>query len=109
MGLLVDVSKPGGSGTTNDGNTARRLFSDPALSAGITGLDETLIHRFAIILQTISCGFAVNAAAFDDYAMDTARLFMSLYGWYFMPASVHKILLHGSDIISAALLREEVQ
>jgi len=78
MGLLVDGPKPGGSGTTNDGNTARRFFSDPALSADITGLDKTLSRRFAIILQTISCGFAVNAAALDDYAMDTARLFVSL-------------------------------
>jgi hypothetical protein len=26
MGLLVDVPKPGGSGTTNVGNTARRFF-----------------------------------------------------------------------------------
>jgi hypothetical protein len=29
MGLLVDVPKPGGSGTTNNGNTARRFFSRP--------------------------------------------------------------------------------
>jgi hypothetical protein len=105
MCLLVDVPKPGGSETTNDGNTARRVFSDLALSAGITGLDETLIHRFEIILQTIYCGFVVNAAAFDYYAMDAARLFVSLYGWYYtsMPANVHKILLHRSEIISAAL------
>jgi hypothetical protein len=26
MGLLVDKAKPGGSGTSNDGNTARRFF-----------------------------------------------------------------------------------
>jgi hypothetical protein len=26
MGLLDDVPKPGGSGTMNDGNTARRFF-----------------------------------------------------------------------------------
>jgi len=26
MGLLVDVPKPGGSGTTNDGNTTRQFF-----------------------------------------------------------------------------------
>jgi len=26
MGLLVDVPKPGGSGTTNDGNTSRLFF-----------------------------------------------------------------------------------
>ena len=29
IGLLVDVPKPGGSGTTNDGNTARRFFLRP--------------------------------------------------------------------------------
>jgi hypothetical protein len=26
MGLLVDKAKPGGSGTSNDGNTARRFL-----------------------------------------------------------------------------------
>ena len=90
MGLLVGIPKPRGSGATNDGNMTRRFFSDPALYADMTGLEETLIHHFAIILQTFSCGFAVNAAAFDDYAMDTARLFVRLYGWYYMPASIHK-------------------
>jgi len=29
MGLLIDQPRPGGSGTTNDGNTARRFFSNP--------------------------------------------------------------------------------
>ena len=82
---------------------AHRFFSDLAPSADLTGLDKTLIHHFAIILQTISCRFAVNTAAFDVYVMDTARLFVSLYGWYYMPASVHKIL-HGSEISLAALL-----
>ncbi|XP_046401687.1 uncharacterized protein LOC124167721 [Ischnura elegans] len=36
MGLIIDVPKPG-YGTTNDGNTARRFFSNPKLSAKITG------------------------------------------------------------------------
>ncbi len=51
MGLMVDLVKPGGSGTSNDGNTARRFFKNPALSASITGIDEDLIRRFAGILQ----------------------------------------------------------
>lgn len=31
LGLIVDRPKPGGSGTTNDGNTARRAFENPIL------------------------------------------------------------------------------
>lgn len=30
LGLIVDRPKPGGSGTTNDGNMARRAFENPA-------------------------------------------------------------------------------
>ena len=36
VGLIIDVPKPG-YGTTNDGNSARRFFSNPKLSAKITG------------------------------------------------------------------------
>lgn len=31
-------------GNRNDGNTSRRLFADPGLSASITGLDASLIY-----------------------------------------------------------------
>jgi len=46
----------------------------------------------------------VNATAFDNYAKETVKLFASLYAWYYMPASVHKVLIHGSAIVFAALL-----
>jgi len=91
MGLLADVPKPGGSGTTNDGNTARRFFRDPTLSASITGIDKTLIRRCSVILQALFSLYRVNATAFDNYAKETAKLFVSLYAWYYMPASVHKV------------------
>lgn len=104
MGLLVDFPKIGGSGTSNDGNTARRFFKDPAQSASITGIDEEIIRRFGVLLSTLSCGYEVNYEAFDEYAVQTARLFVEKYPWYYMPASVHKILLHGSAIIKSALL-----
>lgn len=99
LGLLVDVVKHG-SGTTNDGNTARRFFSNIDTTAEITGLNKELIKRFAIILQAISCGEAVDAKRFGKFATDTARLFVHHYGWYYMPASVHKLLVHGERIIS---------
>lgn len=93
-----------GSGTTNDGNTARAFFRDPKKTAEITGLNENLITRFSYILKTISCGYEVNADQFDEYAKQTAKLFVDLYPWFYMPSSVHKVLIHGGDIIRAALL-----
>lgn len=51
MGLNVDKPKPGGSGTSNDGNTARRFFSHINKTAAITGLDITGLERCRAILQ----------------------------------------------------------
>lgn len=56
MGLLIDQPRPGGSGTTNDGNTARRFFSNPDLSSSITGVDKNIIVRFKVMLEVISSG-----------------------------------------------------
>ena len=47
MGLLVDVPKPGGSGTTNDGNTARRFFR-----TYLRRLRESMKHFFADVLSS---------------------------------------------------------
>lgn len=44
MSILVDVVKQG-VGATNNGNTARRFFKNPALSSSVTGVDQTLISR----------------------------------------------------------------
>ena len=46
--ITVDVVKQG-SGTTNDGNTARKLFSDREKTAVATGVDTELITRFSSI------------------------------------------------------------
>lgn len=56
MDLLVDSIKPG-FGTTNNGNTTRKFFSNPELSSKITFIDKTLIYRFSIILKAINCQF----------------------------------------------------
>ncbi|XP_050498858.1 uncharacterized protein LOC126879708 [Diabrotica virgifera virgifera] len=102
-GLLIDTINQG-SGNTNDGNTARKFFKDPEKSAQITNVDETLIRRFATILQAISCGYQLNSENFREYTLKTAEHFVKLYEWYKMPASVHKILIHGTDVIDTLLL-----
>lgn len=102
-GLLVDTVKQG-SGSTNDGNTARTFFEDPALAAEITGVDKDLISRFSVILKALSCSYDVNPKAYKEYSLETARLFVTKYQWYKMPSSVHKILIHGADVIGSLVL-----
>lgn len=103
MHLLVDIPKPG-FGTTNDGNTARYFFSNPSLAASITGIDERLIKNLSIILRTMACGYAINTSAFKQFTEETSKLYFDLYPWYNMPSSLHKILIHGADIIKFAAL-----
>ena len=89
-GLLLDVAKQG-SGTTNDGNTARRFFEVPVKSR-ITGLSKDLIHRCSVVLRTLSSGYEINADAFQGYCVETVRLYLSVYPWFYTPASVHKVI-----------------
>lgn len=65
-------------------------------------------------MQVISSGIEINYELFDIYATETAQFFISNYNWFNMPVSVHKILVHGSDIIKFAMvpigqLSEEAQ
>lgn len=103
LGLIVDQPKPG-FGSSNDGNTARRFFQNATISAEITGVDVRLITRFHSILQAISSGRTIDTPRFRDYALETAKLFIELYSWYYMPTSIHKLLIHGPQIIASALL-----
>lgn len=102
IGLIVDKPKQGG-GNTNDGNMARRFFKDPSKSAEITE-NENLIRRLGVILQVISCSYEINVSAFANYVEDKWQLYTNLYPWYYMPISVHKILIHGPEIIKSCIL-----
>lgn len=112
-GLKIDYVLQG-KGTSNDGNTARRFFRDCDTTAKITGFNVQLLKRFAVILQTMASGKQINVNAFDSYAKETAEMYVKLYPWYYMAATVHKILIHGADVIRFAVvpigqLSEEVQ
>lgn len=63
-----------------------------------------LIIRFGNILIAMASGQNINIDAFDNYCTETVRLYVSLYPWFYMPSCVHKILLHGADVIHNALL-----
>ncbi|KAI8122473.1 hypothetical protein CVS40_6740 [Lucilia cuprina] len=98
MDILVDIPMTG-SGNTNTGNTARIFFKQPIMASRVTGVHLELIKRLGLILRTMACGYTVNTEAFRIYALENAKIFVAEYPWFYMPPSIHKILLHGADII----------
>jgi len=78
LGLWVDFPMQGFS-NSNVGNTVRRFFKNHHISAEITGIDETLIIRFGVILQSLSSGQKINLIKFNDYCWDTANLYVRLW------------------------------
>jgi hypothetical protein len=103
LSLIIDQPKPG-FGNTNNGNVARKFFQNYEISAEITKVNEDLIRRFYIILQTISSGYKIDTYKFKTYCLQTAELYVSLYPWCPMTTTVHKILIHGDAIISEYLI-----
>ena len=99
MGISVDMVRQG-AGNSNDGNTSRRFFSEPLLSAQITQIDEELIERFSTILVVINCNYEIDIPKFEKFRRETAELYVKLCPWYPMNNTVHKILAHGAQIIS---------
>lgn len=98
LGLNVDKVKTG-FGTTNDGNTARRFFSNIDVSSSITQVDPSLIKNFSLILKTISSSKTINIINFQQLLRETWNLYVQKYSWYCMPVTVHKILVHGAEFI----------
>lgn len=101
-GLIVDHPKPG-CGNSNDGNTARRFFANPEISADITKVDLTLIKKLHTILIVVSSGQNINIEKFRSFAHETAKYFVEKYPWYCMPPTLHKFLIHGPEIIENAI------
>ena len=100
LSLHVDIVKQS-FGTTNTGNVARSFFAQAKAVAKYTGLDEHLIQRLYNILQVLTCGRMINCNKFKTHCFDTADICVQLYEWYKMPPSLHKVLIHGSDIIKS--------
>lgn len=86
FGLRIDKPKAGSSGNTNDGNTARRAFSNPKLFANCLGLNEELIQNFQTILIALSCQLPIDATKFENLCISTAKIYVSHYNWYPMPS-----------------------
>ena len=104
MGLLSNQPRPDESGSSNDGNTTRRFFENTALSSHITGVSEELTTKFTRILRAISNGYSINVEVFNEYALYIAEIYLNLYSWFYMPPSIHKILIQREKVVESAIL-----
>ena len=66
----------------------------------MTGVNEEVIVGFRTVLSVLHCGLPVDWAKFHAYAVKLYRRIVELYPWYYVPSSVHSILLHGAPIMS---------
>ena len=67
-----------------------------------------------VVLQTLSSGLQINPDAFQVYCVNVANSYVELYSWYYMPQSLHCILLHEHEIVQPfslpiGFLSEEAQ
>lgn len=87
-----------GSGTSLNGNTARKCFKGPSTLANILGINEELVKRLAFTLLAFKQKEGVNMDHLERYCKETYKLFFEQYPWAKMNPSVHKMLRHGVDI-----------
>lgn len=99
MGLHVDKPRQNGSGNSNDGNTARRAFSNPELLSLILGIELDIIKRFHVILIAINCYYPLDSQIFKIFCFETFTTYIRYYSWYPMSPTLHKILVHGYKIL----------
>ena len=77
----------------------RLQFDDPQAVAdpGLEG-DRRVLFRIQKLFRK------VDLDKFEKYGLATAMLFRDLYGWFNMPVSVHKHLIHGTDVMRSHIL-----
>ena len=104
LGLRVDEPRAGGSGNSDDGNTARRAFQSAAVFAEATGIDEGLIVQLHVLLQAVSSNYPLSIPALTQHCCETAERYVQLYPWFAMPPTLHKLLIHVADVVEACVL-----
>ena len=100
LGIVVDLPKSGGSGTSNDGNTARRFFRAHKEVAKILDINESLIKRLYIALCVLSANRYIDEKKLMEFNAETYDLYLSLYKWFNMPQAVHKMLAHSHQVVA---------
>lgn len=93
-----------GFGSTTDGNSSRKFFSDPSTASRATGIDQELIKMFSVLLFVLASGQKVNIDNFEVYCKRTLSHYRKLYSWHELTPTVHKVLEHSAVIMNHSLL-----
>ena len=105
LGLIVDQRREGGFGNTNTGNVARKALENPVTTAQICGVSPVLVSNLDTIRRLLSSDFTIDCQAFESFCQKTLDIYMSDAGWYQIPPTLHRVLVHGRAIIEATPLR----
>ena len=98
--LPVFQCKPGQSGNSNDGNTAREAFEKFEIFAQILGVDVDLVRDLHYLIMAVNSTMPLDADEFDaDAASWLDRFHNSGISWNILSPSVHLLLHHGGDFI----------
>lgn len=103
MRLIID-KRTQGSGNSKCGNTACRFFSHVDQVAKINGVNKELITNFGSILKMTASSRRIPTLIFIEFTSRIAKLYASLYPWYYMPSLVHKVLLNREKIMENFML-----
>ena len=101
LGIKVDAVKSG-FGSSNNGNLSRRFFGNVEVTADITSFDPRLLLNLSVLLDVVNCNIPINIKKFAKYCRETAQLYVELYSWYYMPNTIHKLLIHEPQIAQIA-------
>jgi len=103
MGLKVDQPKSG-SGTTNDGNMVRKLSNNVHILVELFGLHLSFNLQYANYSHCFISLSVNRCNSVRNLSNATAKLYVKTYRWYLIPLSVHKMLIHRTDIIKNSIL-----
>jgi ABC-type multidrug transport system fused ATPase/permease subunit len=93
-GLNIFEPRSDGSGTSNDGNTARRCFDDHEFFAKQCNVPMDLVF-IGIVLAS---GLPIDPDKFSEFCKKTQNIYFDNVSWYRPSASLHKILEH-TDLV----------
>jgi hypothetical protein len=70
LGLVVDRARPGGFGSTNTGNVARRACSAAVTTASICGVSAVLVTNLETIWKTLASGLKDMLLSAENYLIN---------------------------------------
>lgn len=101
--MRVEEPRSGG-GTSTTGNVARRAFNNPKLLAEILELDEQMVENLSLLLSALSMHHPINIDEFGKLCDETHSIYISKYKNIAMNVSLHKLLVHGVEILKVSIL-----